>query len=115
MHILLISELPSCIHIEAVFMSSERKQKYPFLPIFFERDLLGTLQQSFFNITRVRQKSIRDGFSGRILSKPTSSLLGTQVLAEIPDSVRQHSPLERLDGMRKEITRLKDPSSSTTV
>ena len=31
--------------------------------------------------------------SGRKLSKPVCTLFGAQVLAEIPDSIRQHSPL----------------------
>ena len=51
------------------------------------------LCNNHFSTSRGSDRSPLEMVAGRKLSKPTSSLFGTQVLAEIPDSVRQHSPL----------------------
>ena len=46
-----------------------------------------------FSTSRGSDRSPLEMVSGRKLSKPVSTLFGAQVLAEIPDSIRQHSPL----------------------
>ena len=51
------------------------------------------LCNNHFWTSRGSDRSPLEMVAGRKLSKPVSSLFGTQVLAEIPDSVRQHSPL----------------------
>ena len=51
------------------------------------------LCNNHFSISRGSDRSPLEMVSGRKLSKPVSTLFGAQVLAEIPDSIRQHSPL----------------------
>ena len=69
------------------------------LDILFTRETLVdvltylALYNNHFSTSRGSDRSPLEMVAGRKLSKPTSSLFGTQVLAEIPDSVRQHSPL----------------------
>ena len=51
------------------------------------------LCNNHFSTSRGSDRSPLEMVSGRKLSKPVSTLFGAQVLAEIPDSIRQHSPL----------------------
>ena len=51
------------------------------------------LCNNHFSTSRGSDRSPLEMVSGRKLSKPVCTLYGSQVLAEIPDSIRQHSPL----------------------
>ena len=51
------------------------------------------LCNNHFSTSRGSDRSPLEMVSGRKLSKPVCTLFGAQVLAEIPDSIRQHSPL----------------------
>ena len=51
------------------------------------------LCNNHFSTSRGSDRSPLEMVSGRKLSKPVCTLFGSQVLAEIPDSIRQHSPL----------------------
>ena len=51
------------------------------------------LCNNHFSTSRGSDRSPLDMVAGRKLSKPVSTLFGAQVLAEIPDSIRKHSPL----------------------
>ena len=51
------------------------------------------LCNNHFSTSRGSDRSPLEMVSGRKLSKQVCTLFGAQVLAEIPDSIRQHSPL----------------------
>ena len=51
------------------------------------------LCNNHFSTSRGSDRSLLEMVSGRKLSKPVCTLYGSQVLAKIPDSIRQHSPL----------------------
>ena len=51
------------------------------------------LCNNHFSTSRGSDRSPLEMVSGRKLSKPVCTLFGAQVLAEIPDSICQHSPL----------------------
>ena len=51
------------------------------------------LCNNHFSTSRGSDRSPFEMVSGRKLPKPVCTLFGAQVLAEIPDSIRQHSPL----------------------
>ena len=51
------------------------------------------LCNNHFSTSRGSDRSPLELVSGRKLPKPVCTLFGAQVLAEIPDSIRQHSPL----------------------
>ena len=77
----------------------DRKEVYKDLNVMFTHENLVdvltylALCNNHFSTSRGSDRSPLEMVSGRKLSKPVCTLFGSQVLAEIPDSIRQHSPL----------------------
>ena len=77
----------------------DRKEVYKDLNVMFSHENLVdvltylALCNNHFSTSRGSDRSPLEMVSGRKLSKPVCTLFGSQVLAEIPDSIRQHSPL----------------------